>query len=72
MKAIIIDTTLQILIIFPTRFYLMWYVLKAVNATELPMFIFWASIPVGLLVIILGEVAKSEAETNKKLRRWKN
>ena len=50
----------------------MWYVLKAVNATELPMFIFWASIPVGLLVIILGEVAKSEAETNKKLRRWKN
>lgn len=50
---------LTILILFPIRFYLMWYLLKAVGATELPMFIFWVSVPFGLLIAILSEVAKN-------------
>jgi hypothetical protein len=49
---------LTILILFPIRIYLMWYLLKAVGATELPMFIFWVSVPFGLLIAILSEVAK--------------
>lgn len=49
---------LTILILLPIRIYLMWYLLKAVGATELPMFIFWVSVPFGLLIQILSEVAK--------------
>lgn len=50
---------LTILILFPIRVYLMWYLLNAVNATELPMFIFWVSVPFGLLIMILSEIAKN-------------
>jgi hypothetical protein len=56
MKTVI--GVLTILILFPIRIYLMWYLLKAVGATELPMFIFWVSVPFGLLIAILSEVAK--------------
>ena len=59
MKVII--SILTVLILFPIRFYLMYYLLTAVNATELPMFIFWVSIPFGLVVSILSEVAKNKA-----------
>ena len=48
------------LIIFPIRVYHMWYLLNAVNATELPMFIFWVSVPFGLLMAILSEIAKKQ------------
>ena len=58
MKKIIDVVT--ILILFPIRIYLLWYLLNAVNATELPMFIFWASVPFGLLIGILNQLAKSE------------
>tara|TARA_R110000803_G_scaffold203721_1_gene269426 strand:- start:418 stop:597 length:180 start_codon:yes stop_codon:yes gene_type:complete len=49
---------IQILIVFPIRFYLTWYVLTTVNATELPMFMFWVSIPLAILLGIIGEVIK--------------
>jgi hypothetical protein len=52
---------LSILIVFPIRVYLMYYVLTAINATELPMFIFWASIPFGLLVMVVSELLKKES-----------
>jgi hypothetical protein len=55
---------LTTVIVFPIRMYLMWYLLTAVNATELPMFIFWVSVPVSLLVFIISEVLKSKS--NKK------
>jgi hypothetical protein len=58
MKKII--SILTILMLFPIRIYLMWYLLTSVGATELPMFIFWVSIPFGLLVSILSEIAKKE------------
>jgi len=58
MKTII--GIITILIVFPIRVYLMWYVLNAVNATELPMFIFWVSVPFGLLIMILSEIAKNK------------
>jgi hypothetical protein len=58
MKKII--DVVAILILFPIRIYLLWYLLNAVNATELPMFIFWVSVPFGLLIGILNQLAKSE------------
>ena len=53
---------ITILLLLPIRFYLMWYLLKAVNATELPMFIFWVSIPFGVLLSILPTLV---TESNK-------
>ena len=47
---------LSFLIVLPFRLYLLWYLLKAVNATELPMFIFWAYIPFVVIVGILNQV----------------
>ena len=47
------------LILLPIRFYLMWYILTSIGATELPMFIFWFSLPFAILVGILSEVAKN-------------
>jgi hypothetical protein len=58
MKTII--NVVAILILFPIRIYLLWYLLNAVNATELPMFIFWVSVPFALLIGILNQIAKSE------------
>jgi hypothetical protein len=58
MKTVI--GVITILIVFPIRVYLIWYLLNAVNATELPMFIFWVSVPFGLLMAILSEIAKKQ------------
>ena len=58
MKTVI--GVITILIVFPIRVYLMWYLLNAVNATELPMFIFWVSVPFALLMAILSEIAKKQ------------
>ena len=58
MKTVI--AVITILIVFPIRVYLMWYLLNAVNATELPMFIFWVSVPFGLLMSILSEIVKKQ------------
>ena len=58
MKTVI--GVITILIVSPIRVYLMWYLLNAVNATELPMFIFWVSVPFGLLMGILSEIAKKQ------------
>ena len=52
------------LISFPIRVYLMWYILKSINATELPMFLFYVSIPLGLLVMILSEMIKSDKKND--------
>jgi len=60
MKTIIGITTA--LILFPIRIYLMWYLLNAVNATELPMFLFWFYVPFGLLISILSEIAKKQVK----------
>jgi len=60
MKTVI--AVITFLIIAPIKFYLTWYILKAVEATELPMFIFWASIPFSVLVFILSEIAKKEVD----------
>ena len=51
---------LTILILMPARVYLMWYLLTSVGATELPMFIFWVSIPLGIIMSILSEIAKKQ------------
>jgi Kef-type K+ transport system membrane component KefB len=58
MKTVI--GVITILIVFPIRVYLIWYLLNAVNATELPMFIFWVSVPFVLLMAILSEIAKKQ------------
>lgn len=55
----IITGILTIVIMFPIRIYLMWYILKTINAGELPMFLFWVTVPLGLLIMIISEVIKS-------------
>jgi len=51
---------ITILLLAPIRFYLMWYLLKSVNATELPIFLFWVSVPLGLLLHIISEILKKD------------
>ncbi len=60
MKTVI--GVISILIIMPMRIYIMWYLLNAVSATELPMFIFWVSVPFAVLIAILSEVAKNNSK----------
>lgn len=52
---------LTLFIVLPIRFYLMWYILKTINATELPMFLFWVSIPLAIIISIISEVVKSKS-----------
>ena len=51
-------SVVSILLLFPIRFYLAYYLLESVNATELPMFLFWCTIPLALLIAIIGEIIK--------------
>lgn len=48
---------LSSLLFLPIRFYITWYILNSIEATELPMFLFWVSIPVAVIIAILKEIA---------------
>ena len=67
MKKVI--SVIAILIVYPIRVYLMWYLLKAVNASELPMFIFWVSIPFGLGISILSETIKKDIDYDNNIQK---
>lgn len=62
------NVLLSIFIAMPIRFYLMWYILTSINATELPMFLFWASIPIAIVLIIITESLKGESDEKKVIK----
>lgn len=47
---------LSLLITLPIWFYLLYKILKAVNATELMMFLFWIYMPVQIVVFSIGRI----------------
>lgn len=51
-----IANVLGTLIVMPIWYYLLYKILRAVNATELMMFLYWIYIPVGVLVNILTKL----------------
>ena len=48
---------LSLTISFPISFYLMYKVLRFVNATELMMFLFWIYLPVTIIIHIISKIA---------------
>ena len=55
-----VNSIITMLITFPIRFYLMWYILTTIGATELPMFLFWASMPLIILTAIVSIIINNE------------
>lgn len=52
-----VANVLGLLVTTPIWYYLLYKILRSVNATELMMFLFWIYVPAGLLVRILTEMA---------------
>lgn len=65
---------LGITITTPIFLYIVWYVLKAIEASELTMFLFYIYIPVILVVKILFSIAeytdnKTDAFLDKEMKK---
>jgi hypothetical protein len=61
-----IASVLFVFITTPIWYYLLYQILKAVEATELMWFLFWVYVPVGLFVSFILKVAQDESEQNDK------
>jgi hypothetical protein len=57
-KAKLIAALLALFVTLPIWFYLMHWVLKASNAGELQMFLFWVYVPVTIAVTALAKLAE--------------
>jgi len=55
-KAKIVSAILTLLIVMPIWYYLLYQILKAINASELLFFLCWVYIPSGILVLIIGKI----------------
>jgi len=61
MKTIqIISILLSVFITAPIWYYLLYNILKAVNASELMFFLFWIYLPVGIFNIIITKIAEKD------------
>ena len=60
---IIIAGILTLFVHLPIWFYLMYYILTTIQASELVMFLFWIYVPVSILTTIATKIIESE---NKK------
>ena len=56
----VLNSIITMLLMFPIRFYLMWYILTTIGATELPMFLFWVSMPLIILTSIVSVIIDNE------------
>ena len=57
MKAAnIITTVLALLVTLPIWYYLVWYMLTAIKASELAWFLFYIYVPVGILAAIIKAI----------------
>lgn len=67
MKALkIVTGIISTCITLPIWFYLIYQILKAVNASELMWFLFWVYIPCACIVFVIREfVIKSMEESTK-------
>ena len=57
-KYKLISGILALVITFPIWFYLLYSILKLVNATELMMFLFWVYVPVQILILIIAKIGE--------------
>lgn len=48
---------LRLLIVSPIWFYLVWYLLKSVNASQLAFFLFWVYMPVNFILSLVETVS---------------
>lgn len=59
MKAL--NTVVGLLVLFvvtPIWYYLVYHILKRVNASELMWFLYWIYVPVGIFAHLLGKVTE--------------
>jgi len=59
-KTKIIRSILGILISTPIWYYLVFKILKSIQATELMWFLYWIYVPVGILVSILLQTSEDK------------
>lgn len=57
MKAI--AGVLSIFVVMPIWYWLVYQILKRVDASELMFFLFWVYLPVGILIQILTKLAEA-------------
>ena len=54
-KSKVIAALLAVFIILPIWFYLIYYILSAVGASQLVWFLFWVYVPVSIFVTSIGK-----------------
>ena len=54
-KSKVIAALLVMFIIMPIWFYLIYYILSAVGASQLVWFLFWVYVPVSIFVTSIGK-----------------
>lgn len=59
-RAKLMGNVIGLLVVTPIWYYLLYKILRAVNASELMMFLFWVYFPAGLLLRVLTELGTSE------------
>jgi len=59
-KAKVIGGLISILVTFPIWVFLLYTILSAINANQLTWLLFWAYVPLGILIKILTEVAAKD------------
>ena len=57
-KLKVISVILHLFICLPIWFYLLYKILKAIQATELMMFLFWVYLPLTILITIILKLAE--------------
>jgi hypothetical protein len=50
---------LRALVVSPLFFYLCWWVLRELKATELVWFLFWLYVPLMLVCLIVGSIVSA-------------
>lgn len=60
MKLKAVCAVVTVIVVAPIWYYLLYQILVRVNATELMMFLFWAYVPIGILVQALNAIANSQ------------
>ena len=56
-KYHIVSMILGLLITTPIWYYLLYNILKAINATQLVWFLFWVYVPVGIINVTISKIA---------------
>lgn len=49
----------------PIWYYLLWYILKTINASDVAFLLFWVYVPVQFIIAVVSELIKSVFEDKK-------